>query len=405
MSKNVFNSVNLFIAFQYLVARKKQSILATLGVLLGVTIFIVMISFMTGVNGFLDDAVFNGSPDIVIHQKPDKVKLKGLFGTKTPVLQQVSDIATSLGRHDNVKGFAQQTLSPAILLSETQQLPVSINGVFPDREYKMVDLERRLVHGDGFESLKDENAILLGVSLAKRLQVFQGDELRMILPNGRNHSLTVSGIFSFGISTIDNLRTYVNANTLQGLLENESGITNIHVKLKDREDLGLKNALLQQYGGIIVNDWMDGNKTIVIGNKVRNVMTWTISFALLLVAGFGIYNIMNITVIQKRKDIAVLKTMGYAGKDLVFIFLAQSFVIGSIGSLLGSFFGYLISYAISLAPLETSDFIIVDTYPITFEVKFYLLGASFGILTSLLAGYFPSKKASRVDPVTIIRDI
>lgn len=405
MSKRVFNRVNLFIALQYLISRKKQSVLATIGVLLGVGIFIVMISFMTGVNSFLDDAVFSGSPDIIIRKKPTKTGHGGLFGNQLPVLQEVTGITTFLGEHDNVKAFAPQVIAPAILRSETEQLPVSLNGIFPAKEHLMVNLERRLTQGSGFESLKDKNTIILGVSLAKRLQVSHGDRLNMILPNGSYQTMRVSGIFSFGISTIDNLRTYVNANILQDLLGAESGNTSIHIKLKDREDLRLKSVLLQQYGTIVVDDWMDNNKTIVIGNKVRNVMTWTISFALLLVAGFGIYNIMNITVIQKRKDIAVLKTLGYAGKDLVFIFLAQSFIIGLLGSVLGVVFGYLISYTISLAPLETSDFIIVDTYPITFEAQFYVLGASFGVLTSLLAGYFPSKKASRVDPVTIIRDI
>ncbi|MGB5819208.1 MAG: FtsX-like permease family protein [Saonia sp.] len=405
MSKNTFNKVNVFIAFQYLISRKKQSVLATIGVVLGVSIFIVMISFMTGVNAFLDDAVFNGSPDIVISKKPDVSANKGIFGITIPSLEKVDAIGKLLSQDDNVHFFSHQLISPAILISDTQQFPISINGVLPEQEKKMVDLNRRLVHGKGFQSLLKKNTILMGISLAKRLQVTEGDSLKMILPNGKNLQFTVSGIFSFGITTIDNIRTYVNAETLQNLLGEEPIITNIHVKLKNRNDVGLKSSLTHTIDTIIVDDWKDNNKTIVIGNKVRNVLTWTISFALLLVAGFGIYNILNITVIQKRKDIAVLKTMGYTGRDIVFVFLLQSFIIGFVGSLLGAVLGCLISYAISQTPLETSDFLIVDTYPVTFDSLFYILGTSFGILTSLLAGYFPSKKASGVDPVTIIRGI
>ncbi|WP_394750937.1 ABC transporter permease [Spongiimicrobium salis] len=405
MSKNGFNRVNLFIAYQYLISRKKQSILATIGVLLGVSIFIVMISFMTGVNDFLDDAVFNGSPDIIVGTKAKASSKKGILGTRLAALENVDDILTRIGKDSNVQAFSRQLISPAILISETQQFPISINGVSPEREEKMVDLDRRLVQGQGFQSLQKKSSILLGVSLAERLQVGKGDTLTIILPNGARKALEVSGTFSFGITTVDNLRTYIHIETAQQLLNEPSLINHIHIKLKDRKDTQLKNKLLADWDNITVSDWKDSNKTIVIGNKVRNVLTWSISFALLLVAGFGIYNILNITVIQKRKDIAVLKTMGYTAKDIVFIFLVQSFLIGFTGAVLGILLGYGISYAISITPLETSDFLIADTYPVTFVPLFYVLGAVFGVLTALFAGYFPSRKASRVDPVTIIRGI
>ena len=221
----------------------------------------------------------------------------------------------------------------------------------------------------------------------------------------KNQQLEVSGIFSFGITTIDNVRTYISAETLQHLLGQKNRITNIHIKLEDRDDVSIKDDLVQKFEGITTEDWKDSNKTIVIGNKVRDILTWSVSFALLLVAGFGIYNILNITVIQKRKDIAVLKTVGYSSNDIVFIFLVQSIIIGVLGAFLGTLLGYGISYLISTTPLDTSDFIIVETYPINFKFFYYILGFLFGVLTTIFAGYFPSRKASKVDPVTIIRGI
>ncbi|WP_298314429.1 FtsX-like permease family protein [uncultured Aquimarina sp.] len=404
MSKQVFNKTNVLIALQYLFARKKQSFLAAIGVLLGVTTFIVMINFMTGVNDFLDDAVFNGSPDIIVSAKSKKqsTTTSNLLSNYIENSNKIDDV---LKVDDNVQSFARQIISPAILISTSKQFPGSINGVFPAQESNMVNLERRLIEGEGFRSLLKENSILLGVSLAKRLKVSVGDQIKMILPNGKNQELRVSGIFSFGITTIDNVRTYVSASTLQNLLDQKNSITNIHVKLKDRDDVRLKTYLTENIDGIATEDWKDSNKTIVIGNKVRDILTWSVSFALLLVAGFGIYNILNITVIQKRKDIAVLKTIGYSSNDIVFIFLIQSLIIGVLGAFLGVLFGYLISYLISTTPLDTSDFIIVDTYPINFKMSYYMLGFFFGILTTIFAGYFPSKKASKVDPVTIIRGI
>ncbi len=405
MPNHIINRTNIRIALQYLLARKKQSILAVIGVALGVTTFIVMINFMTGVNDFLDDAVFNGSPDIIIGAKQKKASTNQLFGSDINAIDKVSQIDKKLSQQDNIQSFAHQIISPAILVSETIKLPGSINGVFPDSEKAMVDLDRRLIEGKGFESLSDENAILLGVSLAKRLQVSEGDKLKMILPNGKNIHIKVAGMFSFGITTIDNIRTYFPAKTLQNLLGQNDAVTHIHIKLKDREDIRLKSELSNHFENITTQDWKDTNKTIVIGNKVRDILTWSVSFALLLVAGFGIYNILNITVINKRKDIAVLKTMGYSSADIVFIFMAQSISIGVLGALLGAGLGYVISYGISITPLDTSDFIIVDTYPINFKGMYYIMGVVFGIITTIFAGYFPSRKASKVDPVTIIRGI
>lgn len=85
--------------------------------------------------------------------------------------------------------------------------------------------------------------------------------------------------------------------------------------------------------------------------------------------------------------------------------MVQSVIIGVIGAVLGNVFGYIISYMISTTPLDTSDFIIVDTYPINFKISYYILGFWFGVLTTIFSGYFPSRKASKVDPVTIIRGI
>jgi len=405
MSTSIYSKTNLFIAWQYLSARKKQSFLAMLGVMLGVTTFIVMINFMTGVNDFLDDAVFNGSPDIIVSSKTKAESSKQVFGNQLKTITDVPSIDDLLSKNENVQSFAHQLITPAILVSSTTQLPGSINGVFPNQEQHMVDLERRLIKGKGFQSLLEENSIILGISLANRLKVSIGDELKMILPNGKNVKLKVSGIFSFGITTIDNVRTYFSASTLQQLLGQDQKTTHVHVKLKDRDDVSLKHQIVEQIASVATEDWKDSNKTIVIGNKVRDILTWSVSFALLLVAGFGIFNILNITVIQKRKDIAVLKTMGYSSRDIVFIFLVQSLIIGLIGAILGLLFAYVICYIISTTPLDTSDFIIVETYPINFKPIYFCMGFAFGVLTTILAGYIPSKKASKVDPVTIIRGL
>ncbi len=398
---------NLFIGLQYLTSKKKQSFLAMLGVLFGVATFIVMINFMTGVNDFLDIAVFEGSPDIVISAKPETKNTIEDFDLDLMLhpLQNEKKIQQIISSSNNVKQYAKQVITPAIFISKYVQLPGAINGINPEKEKKLYDLDKRIISGQGFKSLTTPNKIIIGISLAEKLLVKTGDSLRILIPNGNEQTMEVGGIFSFGITTIDNIRTYAPVTTIQSLLDQNQLTTNIHIKLKDRNDTKLKDTLLNKIKNITVEDWKDNNKTIVAGNKVRDILTWSVSFALLLVAGFGIYNIMNNTVVQKRKDIAVLKTIGYKENDIVFIFIIQSLFIGLIGALLGILIGYIVSYLISVTPLQANDFIIVDTYPVNFKAIYYMLGGFFGIITTLLAGYFPAKKASRVDPTEIIRSL
>jgi len=122
-----------------------------------------------------------------------------------------------------------------------------------------------------------------------------------------------------------------------------------------------------------------------------------------VVAGFGIYNIMNMTIANKMKDIAILKAQGFAQRDIVTIFLSQSLIIGFIGAVTGIILGFGMSYALSCVPFPANDELSWEHFPVLFRPAYYVFGVVFGILTTFAAGFMPSLKASRVDPVVILR--
>jgi len=136
---------------------------------------------------------------------------------------------------------------------------------------------------------------------------------------------------------------------------------------------------------------------------VRNIMTYVVSITLLIVAGFGIYNIISMNVHNKIKDIAILKATGFSGKDVVRIFMMQAVIIGFVGAFTGIVIGFLLSLAISTIPFTGGEFASIDHFPVKFSAAFYIFAIVFGIVTTLIAAYLPSKKASRVDPVVILR--
>jgi lipoprotein-releasing system permease protein len=145
------------------------------------------------------------------------------------------------------------------------------------------------------------------------------------------------------------------------------------------------------------------NAQFETGTTLRNIITYAVSITLLIVAGFGIYNILNMVIYEKMNDIAILKATGFSGSDVKRIFIYQAMFIGIVGGLMGLIMGGSLSYLISKAPFETEAIPTVKTFPVNFQPLFYVIGAIFAIITTFFAGYLPARKASKIDPVEIIR--
>jgi lipoprotein-releasing system permease protein len=244
----------------------------------------------------------------------------------------------------------------------------------------------------------------MGRGLARKLNVNVGDRVVMTTPQGYTMTLKVVGIFQMGIGTVDNVRSYANISTVQTILQQDHFyITDINIKL---QDITLAKKVAPEFSemyGYKSEDWETANATFLTGSIIRNILTYSVSITLLIVAGFGIYNILNMTIYNKMKDIAILKAMGFSGKDVKQIFMIQSLVIGFIGSVLGLLIGFALSSLIAQAPFDGGDFISIDRLPVNFDPKYYIIGIVFGVLTTAFAGYMPSRKASRIDPIEILR--
>jgi lipoprotein-releasing system permease protein len=187
------------------------------------------------------------------------------------------------------------------------------------------------------------------------------------------------------------------------LQQDQSYVTDINIKLKDRHVAKLLAAEMRAKFNYKAEDWETANATFLTGVRIRNIITYAVSFTLLVVAGFGIYNILNMTIHNKMKDIAILKAMGFSGADVKRIFMIQSLVIGVVGALAGLLVGFFLSYLISQAPFDGGDVVSLDHFPVNFKLKYYITGIVFGIGTTAIAGYMPSRKGAKMDPIEIIR--
>ena len=249
-----------------------------------------------------------------------------------------------------------------------------------------------------------DNGILLGYKLANKLNVKTGDLVTATAPLGTQLRFRVVGTYKFGIATVDEYKAYVSLSSMQQLLgKSRDYITDIRLKLKDMNRAAVLAPSLTRNYGYKADDWETVNASVKAGNLIRDTFTYVLSFTLLLIAGFGIYNIMNMVIIGKMKDIAILKAEGFARKDIVQIFLSQSLIIGVIGATIGLLLGFLLSYGLSKVPWPEDEWIVIKHFLVNFDTRYYLVGLIFGILTTGLAGLLPALKASRVDPVAILR--
>ena len=415
--------MNLHIATQiaqtHLLAKKRQTLVAMLGVTFGIAMFITMISFMQGVNQFLEDSALDASPHVRMYnevntQRPSLIESLKPGGFTVTYHQKPKDelarlrnglaIARRIEQEPGVLGVSPQLASQVFYNNGPIQISGTVSGVDVERENRLYNLESRLKSGSLRALRTNPDGLIMGATLARKLNVRAGDKVSVTTPLGGNRILRVVGTFGFGIGTVDNTRSYANLATVQEMLQKDpSYITDIHIKMLDPLQALPFGKRIQAMYGYHTEDWATANQAILAGEKIRNVMTFVVSFTLLVVAGFGIYNIMNMTVVNKIKDIAILKATGFDGKDIVAIFLLQAIFIGLSGGVLGLLIGFLLSYMLSITPFDAGDFMSLKTFPVIFEPKYYIMGLLFGVVTTILAGYFPSKKAAKVDPVAILR--
>jgi lipoprotein-releasing system permease protein len=307
-------------------------------------------------------------------------------------------------RDPRVKGVSPQLATQVFYNYGPVQLGGTLSGVDIMEEAKFYDLQNKLVSGRLEDLMSVQNGLLMGVGLAKKLNVRVGDNVLLATPEGNIQLMKVVGIFKFGIGQLDDTKSYADLPTVQNLLKKPSSyITEIHLKLFDLNQAKEMSKMYQRQFGYKAEDWETANASILMSFVIRNILTYVVVITMLVVAGFGIYNIMNMTVIDKMKDIAILKATGFNGRDIVRIFITQSVIIGVAGGLAGLMLGFTFSYLLSRTPFNAGSFLSVDTFPVSFNPKFYVFGMVFGVLTTFLAGYLPARKASKVDPVAILR--
>lgn len=407
------------IAQSLLLARWKQTLVAAIGVTFSITLFITLLSFMTGLNDLLDGLILNRTPHIRLYNEIEPLKNQPIdlfrkngynFIRSVKPKNERLDIANSgaiistLNQDERVLGVAPKIAAQVFYNVGAVDLTGVINGINVMAENKLFFFSDYVTSGSFIDLKNIPNSIILGKGAAEKMLVNIGDIIQVTTTKGERVQLKVVGIFQSGLQDLDKVQSYCSIVTTQKLLGvSNSYITDIQIKPKDINQAPQIAQEFQHVFDVEAIDIQTANAQFETGISIRSLISYAVGITLLIVAGFGIYNILNMMIYEKMDSIAILKATGFSGSDVHAIFITIALSIGIFGGLLGLLLGFGLSSLIDQIPFNTTALPTVKTYPINYNPKFYLIGAIFSIVTTYFAGYFLSRNASKIDPVIIIR--
>lgn len=404
--------VNLDIAFTHIITQKRQTLVTALGITIGVSIYLFMNSLSSGFSEFSRDNIFQSSAHIKIY-KSDDISEPLLAFDGAEVLISNPQVTTNTKQLNNPNKLLAEVRSEpyitnAISLvdfssfyhSGSTVLKGSAQGVDMKEYADMFGTDELMIAGSIEALTSNPNGIIIGSGIAEKLNLSIDQNLTVSSSAGVYKTLRVVGIFSTGNRSLDETRSYVNINAAQQFLkEGKNYVTTLYANTLDPDHTDVFMEEIKSFIDYEVDDWKIMNQDIIKQDVTRQYMMTAISLAILVMAAFGIYNILSTTISQKINDIAILKATGFNGRDVITIFILEALMIGIVGTGIGILSG------IGLINIMSNIYIgqPVGYFPIWVQTDLVLISFGLGILLTLCAGYFPARNAANVDPIEIFR--
>ena len=409
----------LDIALTHLTGRVKQSVIAILGVALGVGFFVAMAAMMTGFHGHFEQTIIDVSPHVVMEdeyreRQRQAVNIKfdldptaiSLLGVKPKEeIRGIKDAQGIVDALDKIPGLYVSPVLEGQIFYRYGTTDVSSNlvGIDPKRERHITQLEEDIVEGSLESLLTHNNGVILGSGLAKDLNAGLGDTVTVVSPAGVIKQMKIVAIFRSGIVELDNALSYGLLKQAQILQKRANVINSIRFGLDNPQDADRMARMIENHYRYKTVSWQEANEGILSMFVVEKMIMYVVTGAILVVACFGIFNIISTLINEKARDIAILKSIGFTEGDIEFIFLLQGIMIGIVGMLLGWVLGYGLTCSLEIIPINMDVFIEVQHFFVVYSFWHYAMGGIFCVISATFAAWLPARKAAQLKPVDIIR--
>ena len=403
-----------YIALTHVRFRLRQTLVAVAGVATGVGFSIMMAALMEGSQNDFMRQLIDALPHITVYDDLRRAPVQPaetFFAAAeihglTPEIRR-RGIKNPMAIMATLESWVPGAVAPsvktqALIRYAGRDVGASILGIDPLREPKVSALAKQMRVGTLASLYRATNAIILGDRLAEKIGARLGANLSVQATEGVRINAQVVGLFRSGIRAIDEGTAYVLVKTGQ-ILANQTGLVNeLRVRVSDPMVAAAVAQRIEREIGYKSVAWQEANEDLLSAFIIRNVIMYTVVGAILLVASFGTYNIISTITHEKTRDIAIMKSLGIREATVRRIFVLEALVIGLIGAFAGWVLGYALSGALGSVEIRNP---MIDTtrLPVVYSLLHYVVAAGVALAASLVAGYFPSRKASRVHPVDIIR--
>ncbi len=417
MSQPITKPLLFDIALTHLSGRVRQTALSILGVALGVGFFIAMASMMQGFQGFFVQKVIDVSPHITMsdeYRNPARQPLEltypnaalNIEGIKPKEevrgIKNAQNIVHALEKMDGLS--VSPTLSGQIFFRYgTTDVSGTIVGINPLQEVHVTKLAQDITLGSLNDLETHANGVILGDGLAKNLGASLNDTITAISPAGIVRKMKIVGLFHTGVIAFDDFYAYSLLKKAQILQEKPNVINAIRMRLDDPESAKERAAEIEERYEYKAESWQEANEGVLSIFIVQDVIMYSTTSAILIVACFGIYNIISTVVNEKARDIAILKSMGFYERDIQMIFLQQGLVVGLIGMIFGWGLGYFLIKAMGSWEIQVEGIVTMDRLLMDESIWYYVIGGIFCVAAAGLAAYLPARKAAALNPIDILR--
>ncbi len=410
-----------FLALRHLLSRKRQTALTLMGIVLGCAAFIGISGMMLGFQTFIIDQLVNNDSHVRISAREEFLTADSLRDSMFNEGQIVSWLKPPSGRKDNayilsprtwldrlerdidVAAVSPQLVVQAIATYGRVSIGARVIGSEPERQSRVSTINKYMLRGKFTDIGNSGNRVAIGEALARKIGASLNETIYLASGRGMPQPFRIVGIFRLGVKSLDESTIFAAIRDVQQLNLTPSRISDIAVRLVDvtrAADTATTWNLLSQEK---VQSWDQSNEGIMSVFKTQDVVRNSMTVSILVVAGFGIYNILSLAVTHKRREIAILRSMGFEPWDVSRLFLIQGLMLGAVGGVVGLFFGYMASYMVSQIEVSADRGLGGSHMMVSFDYLIYVKAFFLALFSSSFASYFPARSAGGLEPIDIIR--
>jgi lipoprotein-releasing system permease protein len=410
-------AIALDVALAHLTSRKRQTLVSLGGVVLGVAFFLAVSALMRGSERDFVRRLIDNSPHVTVydevrHAREQPASLRWPDGAvevrNVRPQRETRGIRGWSERLALIEALPALRAAPvltgsAVLGFAGRQQAVSLSGVVPEKMKEVTTIEQKMIAGSLDALAANPNGVIVGKGLIDKFSLHLGSTVGVLAGDGQSRPLRVVGIFRTGNAGYDEGQAYVLLKRAQSLLGRENRVNRVIVQLDDPYAAHATAQAIEAATGYKSVSWIEASEDLLSLLLVRNVIMYSVVSAILLVASFGIYNTISTIVMEKTRDIAIMKSIGFRARDVRRIFLTEGLIVGLLGSGFGVLLGIGLMHVLAQVEIRPPGVADVVHLPVWWGAEQYALAMAFALASCLAASYLPARRAGRVHPVDILR--